>query len=311
VVTGNGSVEFSSITPDAGDSLESFLPVQGLVSGGQSRAVVGVKVYVMQVDSSGRGNALVSLLTSATGNPPDSIGYYARTGEFGGFSIAGDYTCTPGREIYLYAKGGNSGGDGSNDAIGLMASLGSCPKTGTFSTTMPFVVINAVTTVATAYAMAGIATDATHVSGPGSSPGSPADSASVVEPSDLVSVSTGFANATVPARPDSKVPRTKIHTLANILSSCINSSSSTSASCVTLFANARSKGDTGEIPSDTATAAINIARHPRTNVATLYRLQPSVSRPFLPSLESAPDDFTLSLAPENSNTAVASLSLHP
>jgi hypothetical protein len=261
----------------------------------------------MQVDSTVHGNASVSLLTSSTGNPPDSIGYYARTGEYGGFSITGDYTCSVGHEVYLYAKGGNSGDDGSNDAIGLMASLGTCPKTGTFSTTVPFVVVNAVTTVATAYAMAGIATDATHVS----SPESPAALASVVEPSELVSVSTGFANATVPARPDNKVPRTKIHTLANILSSCINSSSSTSVSCTTLFANARSNGDTGEIPGDTATAAINIARHPRTNVAALYRLQPSISRPFLPSLESAPADFTLSVAPEDSATAVASLSLHP
>jgi hypothetical protein len=305
-VTGNGSQEFASIDPEGPGSPDSFRPAQGLVNGGQSRAVVGAKVYVMQVNSTGRGNASVSLLISSTGNPPDSIGYYARTGAYGGFSIAGDYTCTPGHEVYLYAKGGNSGDDGPNDAIGLMASLGNCPKTGTFSTTMPFVVINAVTTVATAYAMASIAIDSTHVSGPGS----PAALASVVKTSDLASVSTGFANVTVPARPDSKVPRTKIHTLANILSSCINSSSSASVSCTTLFANARSEGNTGEIPGDTATAAINIARHPRTNVATLYRLQPSASRPFLPSLESAPADFTLSLAAEDSTT-VASLSLHP
>lgn len=306
-MTGNGSREFASLDSDASGSYAPFRPAQGLVNGGQSRAVVGAKVYVMQVNSTTHGNASVSLLTSSTGNPSDSIGYYARTGEYGGFSITGDYTCTAGHEVYLYAKGGNSGDDGSNNAIGLMASVGTCPKTGTFSATVPFVVINAVTTVATAYAMAGIATDATHVSGPES----PSALASVVEPSDLVSVSTGFANATVPARPESKVPRTKIHTLANILSACINSSSSASVSCATLFANARSNGDTGEIPGDTAAAAINIARHPHTNVATLYRLQPSVSRPFLPSLETAPADFTLSLAPENSTTAVAFLSSHP
>ena len=39
-------------------------------------------------------------------------------------------------------------------AIGLMASLGSCPQNGSFDKAAPFVVVNEVTTVAVAYAMA-------------------------------------------------------------------------------------------------------------------------------------------------------------
>jgi hypothetical protein len=273
------------------------------VNGGQSRAVVGAKVYVLQANTAGYGKPSVSLLTSGTGNPADSIGYYAVTGEYGGFSIAGDYTCTADRQVYLYVLGGNSGGNGPNSAIGLIASLGACPQAGTFTTAAPFVFVNEVTTVAAAYAMAGIATDPTHVS----SSGTPAASTGMVNPATLASVATGFANA----RPDSKVPRSKIHTFANILSACINSSAPTSASCTTLFTNARSDGTTGMIPGDTATAAMNIARNPHANVSPLYGLQPGLSPPFLPALESAPPDFSLSPAPEELNNSVASAAFHP
>ena len=106
----------------------SSRPVQGLVNGGQSRAVVGAKVYVLQANTTGYGKPSVSLLTSGTATQADSIGYYALTGEYGGFSIAGDYTCTAGRQVYLYVLGGNSGGNGPNSAIGLIALSGACPE---------------------------------------------------------------------------------------------------------------------------------------------------------------------------------------
>ena len=306
-MTGNGSETASNDGTPGSYAQASFLPVQGLVSGGESRSVVGAKVYVLQVNSSGQNNASVSLLTSATGNPPDSIGHYVRTGEFGGFSIAGDYTCTPGKQVYLLARGGNSGADGLNPAIGLMASLGPCPDAGSFSKTAPFVVVNAVTTVAAAYAMADRALDATHVA----SPAVPDPLRAAPDSADLVSVATGFANLSVPAKPDSKVPRAKIHTLANILSSCINSNAATSLSCTTLFANARGKGESGSVPSDTATAAINIARNPLAHVAALYGLQPRSSRPFEPALEQAPPDFSLSLATDQARPSIALLDEHP
>lgn len=291
-MTGSGPRQSASIGTSAGSGeLTSFLPVQGLVSGGQSRAVVGAKVYLLQVTAIGGDSAPVSLLTAATGNPPDSIGYYVRSGEFGGFSIAGDYICSPGRQVYVLARGGNSGADGLNPAIGLMASLGVCPEQGTFAKTVPFAVVNAVTTVATAYAMAGNASDAIR-----------ADNSA-----DLVNVATGQANVMAPGMEGRAVPRAKIHTLANILSSCINSDSATSLNCTALFANARSMGESGLIPTDTAAAAINIARHVRANVATLYALQPPAARPFEPALEQVPPDFKLSLGGRVAGTSLARL----
>jgi hypothetical protein len=305
VVRVPGSEKLASIGSDGVDSGASLSrPFQGLVNGGQSRPVVGAKVYVLQANTTGYGDPSVSLLTSRTGNPADSIGYYVRTGEYGGFSIAGDYTCTAGRQVYLYVLGGNSGGNGSNSAIGLMASLGACPKAETFTTAAPFAFVNAVTTVAAASAMVAIATDPTHVS----SFETPGASIGMTNAGKLASVTTGFANA----RPDSKVPQAKIHTFANILSACINSSTPTSTSCNTLFTNARSAGATGAIPADTATAALNIARNPHANVTALYAIQPSLSSPpFLPALESAPPDFNLSPASEGLNNTVASAAIHP
>jgi hypothetical protein len=249
---------------------------------------------VLEANNTSPANPSVSLLTSATGNPADSIGNYVLTGEYGGFSIAGDYSCTPGRQVYLYARGGNSGGSGANAAIGLMTMLGACPASGTFASAAPFVFVNAVSTVAAAYAMAGFATDATHVSSTGAL--SPVTGS--VRAGDLASITTGFANTTLPADRNRKVPRSKIHTLANILSACINASGPTSASCTILFANARSGGDAGTMPTDTATAVLNIAHHPQANVSALYALQLNSGAPFAPNLGSPPDDFTIKLDTE-------------
>ncbi|MGB6130907.1 MAG: hypothetical protein WBG54_03940, partial [Acidobacteriaceae bacterium] len=138
-------------------------PVQGLVSGGPERAIAGAKVYVMQANAT----KATSLLTAATGHGADAIGHYVLTDSTGGFAIAGDYACTPGRQVYLYVRGGNSGGSGTNAGIGLMAWLGACPESGNFDKAEPFVFVNEVTTVAAAYAMATRASDATHVTGGG------------------------------------------------------------------------------------------------------------------------------------------------
>ena len=277
----------------------SARPFQGLVNGGQSRAVAGAKVYVLQANTTGYGKPSISLLTFRTGNPADSIGYYVLTGEYGGFSIAGDYTCTAGHQVYLYVLGGDSGGNGPNSAIGLIAALGACPESGNFTAAAPFVFVNEVTTVAAAYAMVGSASDPTHVS----SSETPEASTGVAKAALLANVATGFAN--------NKVPQAKIHTFANILASCINSGTPTSGSCNTLFTNARSYGATGIIPGDTAAAAMNIARNPHTNVSALYALQSNLSPPFLPALKSAPPDFALPPSPENLANSVAYAAIHP
>ena len=298
--TGKGLAELNQ-----GADTRSAAPVQGLVNGGQSRAISGARVYVLEASTGPRGSSSVSLLTAAA-TLSDAIGHYVQTNEHGGFTIAGAYRCTPGRDVYLYARGGNSGGDGVNPAIGLMTRLGSCPVAGNFDRAEPFVFVNAVTTVAAAYAMAGTAMDATHVW----SGGDDARQRERNSASEWVGLATGFAKVTDPLRSDGASRRNTIHTLANVLSACINSNGPQSVGCTGLFTNARRNGATGAKPEDTATAAINIAQNPRANVAALYRLQPRAARPFEPALESEPADFDLA-APENAKPTVAMLSMHP
>ena len=49
--------------------------IAGIAHGGQ-QPVVGAKVYLLEADTTAYGHASKSLLTSATGNSADSIGYY-------------------------------------------------------------------------------------------------------------------------------------------------------------------------------------------------------------------------------------------
>jgi len=238
------------------------------------------------VNTTGYSNASTSLLTSPG---------YVITGASGAFSITGDYTCpnasTP---VYLYAVGGDAG-SGSNAVAGLLAGLGPC---GNLSAST-FVVINEVSTIATAYAIAGFATDATHVSSSNSTLAATGVTNAFATIANMETMSTGVALATTPAANggNGTVPQNEINTLADILPACINTDGIVSGPvdptpCYTLLNNA-TNGST--VPSDTATAAINIAHNPGINIATLYGL-PTANAPFQPSLNSEPNDFTIAIS---------------
>ena len=278
-------------------SSASGLALQGKVHGGQ-QPIVGAHVYLMQAGTSGSAgygipassaNSSVSLLNATKTGLSDSIGAYVLTANDGSFSIGGDYSCTPGTQVYLYVLGGNPGA-GTNSAASLMAILGNCPAADNFAATVPYLWVNEVSTVAAAYAMAGYATDSTHVSSSGSTLAATGIQNAFANAANLVTVSTGIARTTNPANTAS-VPQAEINTLANILASCVNSSSSASSTCNTLFANALNGS---AAPSDTASAAINIAHNPAANVANLYTI-PTPSVAFAPALTTQPNDFSLSL----------------
>ncbi len=264
--------------------------LRGNLHGGQ-QPIVGAHVYLLAAGTSGYGGASTSLLaTNVDGN--DAIGGYVLSGSDGGYSIGGDYTCTPDTQVYLYALGGNPGA-GVNSASGLLAALGNCPGTGNFASTVPFTWINEVSTIAAAYAFSAFATDATHVSSSGTTLAQTGIANAFANATNLAGISTGAALTTTPAG-NGSVPRNEINTLANILAACVNSSGPTSSSCATLFANASSNGTSGTAPTDTATAAINIAHNPAAGVATLFSI-PAPTAAFQPVLSSQPNDFTISL----------------
>jgi sugar lactone lactonase YvrE len=294
-------------TPDAG------LAITGSVHGGQS-PIVGAHVYLLAANAgvftpnvSGYGNASLSLLKSVSGQTtldtsggPTNGDYYVTSDSNGNFAITGDYTCVGGQQVYMYSLGGNPGlGSGSNAASGLLAALGTCPGSvggnHIFSSGL-YVVINEVSTVAAAYSFAGFATDAVHVSSSGTAAAKLGIANAFVNAAILETLSTGMANAAPPPGVGyfgggGSVPQTTVNTLGNILAACVNSSSSSSTACTGLFSNT-TNGSTQ--PTDTATAAINIAHNPAANVTALYGLSSAYAQ-FAPALTAQPNDFTLAI----------------
>ena len=245
-------------------------------------------MYLYAVGAAGYGAASDSLLSSSGSNThlDGSGNYYVSTDSSGNFDITSDYNCPSSTsQLYLYSIEGNPG-SGPNSASGLLAGLGSCGdlKGSTY------IVINEVSTVATAYALAGFAVDATHFSSSGSALALTDVANAFASITNLETPSTGLALTSTPAN-NGTVPQSEINTLANILAACINSTGPGSSACATLFSNARNGATT---PGDTATAALNIAHNPGVNVANLFALQTATS-PFQPMLSAAPNDWTISL----------------
>jgi sugar lactone lactonase YvrE len=280
--------------------------LHGGVHGGQ-QPVAGANVYLLAANTSfyagpgigpSNNNASISLLTTYDGY--GDIGGYVTTAADGSFNITGDYTCTPGQQVYLYVLGGNSGG-GTNSYLGLMAILGNCPAAGNLDS-IPYVEVNEVSTVAAAYAFAGYATDSSHVSTNGSPQALTGIANAFATASNLVDLGSGVALATTPAN-NGTVPTQTINTLANILASCVNSADDTvsdfpltapSVSCQQLLSANYSGGEYGYYANNTADAAIYMAHNPSHNVPYLYAL-PSDKPPFGNALTAQPNDFTLSI----------------
>src|SRR6185312_13724253 len=286
-----------AVTPSAAPVPETGNAIQGRAFGGQ-QPIVGAHVYLLAANTTGYGgrgiaasasNASLSLLTTAQ---TDGIGSYVTTDAGGSFSITGDYTCTADTQVYLYVVGGDPGG-GANSAAGLLAVLGNCPASGSFLASTPFVIVNEVTTVVAAYAMAGFASDATHVSSSGKAQAKTGIQNAFANAAQLADVAAGAARTVTPGG-NGAVPQAEIHTLGNILAACVNSTGPASTACSTLFANTLASGTTGAIPTDTAAAAINIAHNPGANTSSLYALSTGTP-PFSPALSVAPNDFALAI----------------
>lgn len=279
------------VTPPTGSNSKAVpgAAFEGRVHGGQN-PIVGAHVYLYAANTTGYGDASVSILASAGGTTVDSSGHYYVTTQSGGtFSITGDYSCpSAGSQVYLYAVGGDPGlGSGANAAIGLMAALGTC---GSLSSST-YAVINEVSTIATAYAIAGFATDATHVSSSNSALATGTDVPNAFATvKNLESLSQGTA-ATTTQGGNGAAPQAEINALADILAACVNSSGPSSTPCAQLFSNATNGASQ---PTETATAAINMAHNPGANVTTLYGLLPA-NLAFQPTLGVAPNDFSLAI----------------
>jgi streptogramin lyase len=270
-------------------TLVEGLAITGKVTSG-TRPVAGAHVYLMAANFTGYGAKANSVLQPFN-NLTDSTGSYVVTEADGSFAIDDDYVCTAHTEAYILVQGGNMG-LGVNPAASLMAILGACPIDGSVKP-VTYTRVNEVTTVAAAYAMAGFATDETHVSSSGTKLAELGLANAFTNASSLASNAMGNALSTTPAG-NGAVPAATINTLANILTACVNSTGPGSSACTSLFSHAKSRGSIGITPTHTATAALNMAHNPSVNVTTLFGI-PVGSPVYSPALSDAPNDFTVSI----------------
>jgi len=225
-----------------------------------------------------------------------------------------------------------------NPAIANLAVLGNCPSTGNFSTSgtgsdvISYVYINEVSTAALAYAFSGFGSGPFNIGYPSGDAlaktgiENAANNAAALYNIEGAYLSTTFAgeghiaNPTTPAG-NGIAPQSTLDTLGNILASCVDSPnltnsasnpgvSGSSDNCSVLFTYATSNGipygaaGVGTIPTDTATAAFNIAHNPAGNSAStysadfmtaVYSLQGAQITPFSPNLGTQPNDFTVAI----------------
>lgn len=275
--------------------------MQGSAHGGQ-QPISGSHVYLFSPASGAIGTPSVSLITSGTGT--DATGTYVTTDANGDFSI--NQVQCPSADVpeYAYVSMGNAG-FGSNSAISMMAYVGLC---GTLAT----VNIDEATTVATAYAVAGYATDPLHISYSGTSASLTGVQNAFANAANLVNMAYGTTNAEIPSG-NATVPQATINTIADALASCINETTqgTNTSYCAELF---YATSVNGVAPIDTATAAMNIAHNPAnsaaagiqngTNIANILYLANKYQQ-FSPILSVSPNDLTLGLTFSGSNSHIA------
>ena len=280
--------------------------IHGTVHGGQA-PVSGAQIYLYAAGTGGYGTTATSLIKSTGSNvfEDGSGNYYVVTDVNGNFALSGDYTCTEGTQVYMVAVGGNPGltptppaTSINNTAIVQMAGLGQCPAAGNLAAQVPYLVINEVTTVAFAYSMGGFGSNAFNISSnaANSTASATAIANAMANANNIVNLQWGQAPTTANGNTNSVNPQARIYTLANILAMCVNTSSSASSQCTSLFNTAKSS--VGAAATDESNAIFNIVHTPTnttlfpTHVLDIWNLTPSTPV-FSPPLTAQPTDWTM------------------
>lgn len=271
--------------------------IQGNVHGGNF-PVSGAQIYLLAAGQGGYGTSATSLITAGRSGvsctspeAPITGACYVTTDSNGNFALTGDYTCTEGQQVYMVGVGGNPGLTGTginNTAIVQMAALAACPASGSLAQAVPYLTLNEVTTVAFGYAMSGFATTAYNVSSDAT--GETALANALANANKIVNLQWGQAPTVANGNSSSVNPQSKIYALANVLATCVNTTSASSSQCTNLFKYAATSS--GTVATDEANAIFNIAHNQGQNITNLYNLAGSTG-PFSPTLSAAPADWTI------------------
>lgn len=249
----------------------STIALSGHVLGGQ-QPIQSSQIQVYAVGRTGNRSAATPILSDPVSTAAD-----------GSFSLTSSYQCASSAEpIYIVATGGNPGlaAGTSNDALVMMAILGPCGQLAASSG----IVINEVTTVAAAWALAPFMVSAADI---GSSATNVHGIANAFLNTQLLATTTTGKAPTLPA--NLSIESGKLYALADALNPCVLSSGS---GCAALFAAATPLA--GVAPQNTLSAALNIVQHPGENVSAVFDAIAS-SPPFPSTLTQPPNDWTMSL----------------
>jgi hypothetical protein len=257
--------------------------MQGQVIGGQ-QPVANSTIQLYAVGTSGYGSAATPLFTPAI-----------TTDSNGSFSFPNSYCpANPADLVYLVATGGQPAGAGTNitnNNLAMMVALGPCNGL----TSISHIRINELTTVAAVWALSPFMSGGTNAY---LNIGSSSSNATGIQlafnaAEQVVDMQTGsIGGSTLPA--GATLPTQELNTLADIVAYCINSgggSEGDGSNCGKLFQDAPNGT---AYPTDTITAAMNIAQHPANNVTALFALH-SATPPFESELTSAPTDWTVAI----------------
>ncbi len=313
-----GCAGFAPAPSSTGPTQIHFSALNGNVHGGQN-PITGATVQVYAAGTTGTyGTGATALIPTAnascTSNQSPTCYYlggapgcvagngqtcYTNVVTDGGgyFNITGDYSCTSGSELYITATGGNPG-SGVNNSVIQLSGFGLCDNL----PNVTFLLLNEVTTVGTAFALAQFMSDSYNASTQTGyiNIGAPASNVTGLKEAfadinTLVNYANGSSpgpaagsGAVVPA--GTVVPSQQIYAIANSLAACVNTNGS--GACTGSFGLFGLTTVNGVAPSDTAGACLNIAKHPTVNANNILDLTYPAA-PFATTFISAND---LSLA---------------
>ena len=233
--------------------------------------IVGASIQLYAAGTTGNGSAATALLTAPLATDAN-----------GAFTVPAGYSCPlAGSQLYILATGGKVASAADNSAIALASVLGTCNQI----TASAQIVLNEVTTTATAWAFAQFFTGSANLGA--SATNTQGFANAVATANNLANISTGASpGAAFP--PNGTSPAAKINTIANLMNTC--TAGVTPASCSQLFVATTPAN--GTAPTNTLTAALNLVHNPGISVASLYT-QSTSSAAFSPALTSAPADWAL------------------
>ncbi len=249
---------------------------QGQVLSGTT-PINGATIQLYAAGATGNASAATPMLTQTV-----------LTDTLGMFQLTGDYTCGQSStgttipataQLYLVATGGTTSTTSttSNPALTMVTAIGPC----TNLTATSFDTLNELTTAAAAWSLAPFASSTTTIG---------------ASSTNTLGLTNAFLDAALLANPTTGAPATlptgltveaaKLAALADALSTCATTT------CSALFTAATPPS--GTIPTDTFTAALNIAHNPGQNVAAIFATIPTTP-PFPTTLTASPNDWTMSL----------------